>query len=776
MALANSQRKSDKHLYNENAEEYIPLACHYDTSTLLTKNGELIQTIEISGMSSDMMVTNLNELTRDARISLAKHITSSDVACWIHTISRKQNIDDTLQYSNKFSSDLHEVWVNKNRIRAKFVNIVYITVVMKGMAIYLNNATQITDSTSNSTIIAKHETYLAQAAQKLYSITGAILEDLSIYGASRLGIRIVGERTFSDPLYLYSHILSFDENDVEVPVFDFSKYLAIDRYAVGSRQIEVINKGKQKFASILSLREYHNAGQEDLFAKTLQSPIEFIATEIFYPIDKKEVQTSYEYQNYILGVTRDDQLQIAKGLDITMDSQRTTGFIKQQLSIMIISDNIEELELNTKKFSKSLAKIGVVHVREDINLENIFWSQLPGNFHYIRRSVGGVSENIGPFLSLQHTPHGRKFSRWGRYITVIPSILGTPYFTNFHSERKTGHACFFGNFGSGKTTLMNFFVSETMKYNPTIIYLSLDHGPKLFVNALGGEWLDTPQIPALAGDSYIGVEILVDILSGQYSKGVSTEEKKILDTLLEEIRKSGTYNAAMQIVENFDFQEAGKVLKASILKLTQYFKAGTINITSKTILGISLKDINNPEDYDLRAAFVIAALRSLGIDKDTPKLLIMDEMADMLDHPYFTHNMNVCYDLAEAYNIALIGTVDTDKYINVSQKQLWNSVDNNLDLKVLMPHENINYNLKEIFGLTDDENKSLGTTQYDNIFIMKPFGRRSIIAQFNSVGLETFIHILSGSEADLQHLSEIQEKYGKKPEDWLPEFYKILEK
>jgi type IV secretion system protein VirB4 len=727
-------------------------------------------------MSSTNIVTNLNELTRDARVSLAKHVTGGDMACWIHTISRKHNIDDTLQHSNKFSADLHEVWVNKSRLRAKFVNIIYVTIVMKGMAIYVNNASQITASTSSSTIVAKHETYLAQAAKKLYAVTEAILQDLTIYGASRLGIRIVGERAFSDPLYLYSHILSFDENDVEVPLFDFSKYLAIDRYAVGSSQIEVINKGKQKFASILSLREYHNAGQEDLFAKTLQLSVEFIATEIFYPIDKADVQSSYEYQNYILGVTQDDQLQMAKGLDITMAPERTSGFIKQQLSVMIMSDSIDELELNTRRFSKSLARMGVVHVREDINLENIFWSQLPGNFHYIRRNVGAVSENIGPFLSLQHTPHGRKSSRWGRYVTVMPNILGTPYFTNFHSERNTGHACFFGNLGSGKTTLMNFLVSETMKYNPTIIYLSLDHGPKLFINAIGGEWLDSPKMPVLEGDNYMGVEILVDILSGQYSRGVSSVEKKILQELLEAIKKSGTYNAAIEIIENFDFKEAGKSLKTATSKLIKYLKTASVNITPKTIIGISLQDINSPEDYDLRAALVIASLRSLGVDKETPKILIMDEMADMLDHPYFTHNMTVCYEIAKAHNIALIGTVDTDKYINVSQKQLWESVDKNLDLKVVMPHENINYDLKAIFGLTEEENESLGRTQYDNIFIMKPFGRRSIISQFNSVGLETFIRILSGSKIDLESLSQVQEQYGKKPEDWLPEFYKILEK
>jgi type IV secretory pathway VirB4 component len=112
----------------------------------------------------------------------------------------------------------------------------------------------------------------------------------------------------------------------------------------------------------------------------------------------------------------------------------------------------------------------------------------------------------------------------------------------------------------------------------------------------------------------------------------------------------------------------------------------------------------------------------------------------------------------------------------VSQKQLWDVVDANTDLKIVMAHDNINYNLRDIFGLTIVENERLTQSQYDNIFIMKPFSRRSIITQFNTLGLEKFVRILSGSESDLKSMDEVKAKNGNKPEEWLPEFYKILEK
>lgn len=53
MLVLNSARKADKDLYNDASEDFIPIACHYDENTLLTKNGELIQIIQINGINAE---------------------------------------------------------------------------------------------------------------------------------------------------------------------------------------------------------------------------------------------------------------------------------------------------------------------------------------------------------------------------------------------------------------------------------------------------------------------------------------------------------------------------------------------------------------------------------------------------------------------------------------------------------------------------------------------------------------------------------------------------
>lgn len=774
MSTKPNERKSDKSLYNECVQDYIPLACHYDSATLLTKNGELLQVLEITGMSSENVEQNLDTLTSLARNSLAKNISSADTSCWINTIRRKKNIDDDLAYENTFSAGLHKAWADKYQLSRRYVNVLYITIVIKGMGGKFKSADDAISATSSNTVIAKHEKYLLGAAEKLYSITNNILTDLQSFGASRLKIRHTADKSFSDPIYLFSHLSSFSENSMEVPVTDLSRALSVDKYAVGSRQIEVKHKGKTHFASILSLREYHHANQSDLFGDTLQLQVEMIATEVFYPISKKEAEKQYKHHNYILGVTRDSQLRVAMGLDIMMDEERKSGFLKQQLSIMVIAEDIDTLEENTKKLSKYLSSIGIVHVREDINLENIFWSQLPGNFNYLRRGIGAVAENVGAFASLQSTPHGRKSSKWGRYITVMPSITSTPYFMNFHSEQNTGHTCFFGNKGSGKTSLLNFLVSEAMKYKPTILYISPDKNPKLFVNALGGTWYDDPKLPVVDDIPY--ASLIAAIMSGKYTGHLLPGGMQKIDELVSLLGSAKDYAEMGIIIENFELGDEARNLKARVGEVSHFFKEDNIRIEPGTITGICLDSVRGKENQDIKAAIVFAAIRALGVDKTSPKILIMDEMALMLDHPYFTENIDMSYQIADIYNISLLGAVDTERYTNVQEKKLWDAIDKRSDLKVVMPHDNISYDLREIFHLTDEENNSLAKTQSDSVFIVKPFNRRSTILNFNNAGLDNYMRILYGSDMDIELMEKAKAEKGNNVDEWLPYLYELMEK
>ena len=61
----------------------------------------------------------------------------SKVTFWFHTLRRKRNLDSLNYYSWTFAKDNHEAWVNKNHLRDKYVNELYISVLYEGES--LNN-------------------------------------------------------------------------------------------------------------------------------------------------------------------------------------------------------------------------------------------------------------------------------------------------------------------------------------------------------------------------------------------------------------------------------------------------------------------------------------------------------------------------------------------------------------------------------------------------------------------------------------------------------------
>ena len=95
-------KTSDSNLFNSSSEDFVPIACHYDEHTLLTKNGEMLQIIQINGINSEKISKDLFNLREVVRKSIRDTIDCSKFAFWIHTIRRKADLDDTTEYNNFF--------------------------------------------------------------------------------------------------------------------------------------------------------------------------------------------------------------------------------------------------------------------------------------------------------------------------------------------------------------------------------------------------------------------------------------------------------------------------------------------------------------------------------------------------------------------------------------------------------------------------------------------------------------------------------------------------
>ncbi len=111
--ITQNSRKVDKALYNNAAENFIPIACHYNKDTLLTKNGELLQTIQINGINSENISGKLFNLREVVRNAIKQNIKNNNFAFWIHTVRRKINLDDPALYNKLLAANIHNLWQQK---------------------------------------------------------------------------------------------------------------------------------------------------------------------------------------------------------------------------------------------------------------------------------------------------------------------------------------------------------------------------------------------------------------------------------------------------------------------------------------------------------------------------------------------------------------------------------------------------------------------------------------------------------------------------------------
>ena len=122
MAVSNIKKSEIK--YHSNVEEYLPYACHFDEETILTKNGELIQVIKITGFNFETVKeiekdnSNLRDLIRK---TIKKNITKDEFAVWIHTLRRKRDISIEQGHEEGFSKQLNHEWVVRNNWKHQFL-------------------------------------------------------------------------------------------------------------------------------------------------------------------------------------------------------------------------------------------------------------------------------------------------------------------------------------------------------------------------------------------------------------------------------------------------------------------------------------------------------------------------------------------------------------------------------------------------------------------------------------------------------------------------------
>lgn len=746
-------------------QDFVPYACFYDPHTIITKNGELCQTIKITGINRD----NINDETdekdlRDLiRNSLKSYVPNDSFAIWLHTLRKKTDISATAHFeADGFVKDLHDAWVGQNHFTDQYVNEVYITIVHEGQDARLRDIKNFIRGIIPSQEIKYREAYIENTFHILNTVTENILNDLKHYGAYRLGMYKEDGIYYSEQLRFLEKIINFVDRPMPLVEIDLSTYLTTGEITFAFNAMEVrTSKEERRFSSLLTLKEYKEASLPAI-DRFLQLPVEFIVTQTVNFVNPQKVLSEYEEVANYQRMSGDPDIFKMSELKTIMESNRNSpnDFGEQQLTIFILSDSVAELERNIKRSIKFFAKYGMVAIREDLKFEETYWAQLPGNFVFVNRMKHTNTSHVAGFTNLNNMPVGSpNKNHWGDAITIFHTASGAPYYFNFHVDH-VGHTIIAGPPGTGKTFLLNFLLCESMKHKPKIYHFDIRGTNSLLMSQLGAQ--SCAIAPAFTEDHYP--------LFNPFSLQATEENKQFLTRWMGVLAKASGYSMSdtdkqslanavtyvfNQPVEQRNMQQVVNMMNMTAPDYVTAISAwlpggeyGHLITATDSMIGAhqpSLHlDINAVMNNPALAAVSISFLLQHILDSldGTPTIIVMEESWQLLLQTHFAGNVQSLLDRLTQNNAILVSVVE--QIILSSQTPITKQLVEGAATRIIMPDKQPDSVYQTIYGLDDNEFSYLDVMDKNERHFLLKHKTDTIIGEMNLAGLENFFPILSG--------------------------------
>ncbi|MBN8531875.1 MAG: VirB4 family type IV secretion/conjugal transfer ATPase [Alphaproteobacteria bacterium] len=771
--------------------EYIPYKCHWDLSTVITKDEQLLQVIKVQGFAFETADDEDVDMKKAVRNSLLRSMAGGNYHLWFHTIRKRKSAFPGGEMPPGFAHTVNEMWRHKHHSKDSYINELYITVMrtrdMKGVAKYGNFLQMLYQKADRFA----HEEYLREAHKDLNEMTQRILASLRDYNP-RLLTTIVTERgAFSEPLEFLGSLLNCGiRQPVLLPSMDASHYICNHRIYFGRRAIEIRGPHTRKYAGIVSIKEYPAQTAAGMLDAFLQLPFEFIITQSYSftarqtAIGKMQVQQNRMIQAQDVAISQ--VAEISEALDLAMSGH--VAFGTHHLSVMCMEDNLKAMEETIGLCLSELTNVGINATREYINMEPAFWSQLPGNGGFIARKADINSMNLAGLASLHNYPVGRiAGNHWGSAITVFETTSGTPYFFNFHL-RDVGHTTIIGPTGAGKTVLMNFLIAQAQKAKCRVFFFDKDKGAEIFIRALKGVYTiiqpsdDCGFNPLQLPDTLENRSFLVDWFKAMVTTHDEPFTAEDMDRINEAISGNYKLDRSDRILHNvapfFGLEGPGTIGG----RLRMWHGTGpyaklfdnpldTIDFSENSIFAFEMGQVL--ADKTSLGPVLLYLFHKISLSLDgTPTMIVLDEAWALIDNDIFAPKIKDWLKTLRKLNALVVFA--TQSVEDASKSAISDTLIQQTATQIFLPNMKATEAYKTAFMLSDREFTLLKTTDPGSRFFLVKQGMDVVVARIDLSGMTEVINVLSGRAETVAILDEVRASLPPEqrddPEYWMLPF------
>ncbi len=774
----------------------LPYARHVDDATVETRDGRLIQFLKLEGFPFETADTTELNYRKTVRDTMLRGVASSRFALYHHVVRREVRPELSGDFPDDFSRSLDAAWRGRLASRRLYVNDLFLTLVRRPLQGGAGGLDRVFGAVLGGGR-DRRET-AAAAARDLGALNAArdgLLSALAPYGARLLTAYEGPQGACSEPLEFLSLLYNGEVRPVRLPKADLGLYLPYRRVSFGADALELGPAGRlpAEFAAMVSVKDYPGQTAPGMLDDLLRLPFEMTLTESFGFVDRQATLDRMNLAVRRLRAADDEAISQRRDLVIAKDEVAAgrAAFGEHHLTVMVKAPDLVALNEAAADVQSAFTELGVIAVREDVNLEPAFWAQFPGNFKDIARRALVSSSNFASLASLHNFPVGESEGvHWGAPVTVLETTSAGPYNFNFHAG-DLGNFTVIGPSGSGKTVVLGFLLAQAQKFSPRTIYFDKDRGAEIFLRALGGRYdvlrpgASTGLNPLLLPDTPYNRRFLTDWVSKLLTAGAAAalgpeDLAAVAEAVDANFAQAPEFRRLRYFVELF---RGGRRPSAGDLaaRLAPWHGSGDyawlfdhpanadgtdgLDLDAR-VIGFDLTQIL--DDPAARTPAMMYLFHRVEERLDgAPSIIVIDEGWKALDDDVFVARIKDWEKTIRKRN-GIVGFA-TQSAADALQSRIASAIIEQAATQIFMVNPKAQADdYVRGFGLTDHEFDLVRTLPDSAHCFLIKHGNDSVVARLNLAGLPDLLTVLSGREASVRRLDALRAEVGDAPADWLP--------
>jgi type IV secretion system protein VirB4 len=774
---------------------FVPFSSLVSPHDVITRGGDYLRVWRLDGVPFECTDGMQIGERHEALCSLLRNLAGGQWAVWTHRLHRR--VRDSLAHPGEpgFAYALSLAYQSRLAEQPMMSNELYLTLVYRPTLSRVGRALQSTQR-SQAVIAEAQEDALRVMAER----SALVDRVLRGFGPELLGVKQRAGRDYSEVAEFLGYLVNGCWRAIPLAAGALFRTLPTARLSFGGDKLELRHGDQCRYAALVDIKEYADAVQPGILNALLYEASEFIETQSFSVLPRREAMRALTLQRDQL-IASDDVVasQVAE-MDVALnelgDGQFCMG--EYHYSLVVFGDDVADAG---RRAAQAIGAVGEASSLQlsavDLVADAAWFAQMPGNWQWRPREAKLSSRAFAALASGHNFARGkREGNPWGEALALLRTPSGQPFYLNLHSspegedsadQKLPGNTLIIGSTGVGKTTLEMFLLVLTRKWTPAprLVLFDLDRGCEIAIRALGGRYfaleagkptgcnplqqtptparlqfwaqliktcIETPALPLLPSDE----RAIADAVKAVAMMPASLRR---LSTVRQNLPKAGENSLYERLGRWCQGGALGWVFDQADDRLGGLHAASVIGFDTTEFMDL-------PE---VRTPVMLYLLQVMEELVDGERLIyVISEFWKALDHQIFSDFAKQKQKTIRKQNG--LGIFDTQSPSDVLRHPIGRTMVEQSVTKIFLANpQALREDYVDGFGLSQAEFeivRSLGS-QGGRRFLVKQ-GRASAICELDLSGLEEFITVLSATTDNVALLDKVRARHGDDPFQWLP--------